>query len=270
MRFEDKSIKAMSATARQLAYTEAVSLYRYIQRAYPSFERFAEEHDICNPSLIQGFKSGEKSWQSRVESAVAILFEIRNNPAYAWWIEKNFVKDELPEVDKNEWNRFMFVFGYCLTDATRLVYQDNWRDLDACTTQAERDGLDTRLEELKEEAFDAIRDTLEDRMDSFMTALFLGLMSNEKKTVSCATEFTRTRQATVECIRIFYRKFWFVFADTIGAYKFKWHTQEDDKVRPSHAELDRVTMTIEDPRLQRLFDYNCRCWLEVKGYYAKK
>ena len=55
---------------------------------------------------------------------------------------------------------------------------------------------------------------------------------------------------------------WEEFAQDGDRYNLQYRTQRDEKVRPEHAALDRVTLPIDDPFWQQFFPpngWNCRC-----------
>ena len=49
--------------------------------------------------------------------------------------------------------------------------------------------------------------------------------------------------------------------ETLPTKYYIWHTQGDDKVRSSHAELDGTIHSIDEDIFPGE-DYNCRCWAE--------
>lgn len=53
----------------------------------------------------------------------------------------------------------------------------------------------------------------------------------------------------------------------VGIKREKWHTMEDERVRPTHQELDDVEYDIDDPPEgddgPAYLDVNCRCWREA-------
>ena len=49
--------------------------------------------------------------------------------------------------------------------------------------------------------------------------------------------------------------------ETLPTKYYIWHTQGDDKVRSSHAELDGTIHSVDEGIFPGE-DYNCRCWAE--------
>lgn len=257
--------------ANHYAYMENVALLKYLQQAFKGYEEKAKELGLDRTLAIKTLrKEKNPSAATRLKIAILTLLELGNSIEGKSWLYKHM---ETVEVQTRLKDDTLLALGLSLliTDISKYVKLDGdkeWKKRVSRISLLTSPSIPMRIARLEDELSTEIKTMLMNRIKDYKQRILLAIFTGDTKLLnSLERENAYTKACFKEKLRLFQRHLWFIYADEVGAFKFRWHTQKDTKVRLSHKEMEGMLLEITSPLLNRLNDVGCRCYLTIEGYY---
>lgn len=264
----------MQALRSRAAYLENITILNALEE---SFEGYVEKYkeDFPDSEEAKDMDDKDKSMLTKVQSALIILAYLYEKDNGMWLSSVYKNPDEETEnispLIRYDTRLFKGVSIIQKSVFVAMNTAPSYRNvnlfLEIVDFPEEIEGtvLKPGIRDIVRETMDKWERDLKSNIMSEITntilAITLGIVSGQKISINKINR--RIRDMITHSFITTVKRLYYDVAIEAGFKYFMYHTQEDNKVRPSHAELNDMVFDVMDIPWDKLLEPNCRCSLEA-------
>ena len=243
-----------------------------LNQSFPDAEKYAKEHGIAEKEIAD-LNDKNLSSEDKLLAMIALLFAISSTTEGQEHIAISFntldYKTQDIIRDKIVGNREIVDMGaeYIseIYESVLCLNDEKWRDaIDEILFNCDYIDNIKRMINLGEGTIKVQISAIATKAIDQAVSISYAVLANNKKGMKSIRKYKADIARTVRATSLVFHKFCFLkICETIGVLKLRYKTQEDEKVRDTHAELDNKVFYVSDFPYDKFTEPNCRCWAEI-------